>query len=547
MLKYSLKSLAFPAFIYCGGTLDPGILFVVINPDNRSKERVFWRYMSIDFVTSIDYEKGSATIEFTPNEEIKNTDESIDAFCDKLAYIVSHHSFVRKLDDRGYSRDDIEKIINACDEQITESIDRMDIFNASRDDISKRILHRLHDLCVSALLLNVLNSSLEKVNIRFAWERSLLSIETKYLGVFLKSLKYIGNRVPDDGQSERLMLKYYNFLWQIRKTFYEKHGIHILHNLEKFPLYIDELDFQYYELVANTVDSIDYTQNPLCISRFYVQKKIPFFIGTERYYELTLQLAGVYATKYNRITAYTKTNISTNYSVQIGYTDAVIDLWGIDSKIKVITNWKVSVEPSCLNKIAKILHIPTKLTSKYGEYAALMDFLTRTGINLLDLIDLQEITFSSLVESIYTTTNTSIFKDVLQILKNNYSKTSEKFGRHVVRYLLINLREETLERVLPTKYSQKRLCEELDLSNSCFPFERNPFLFNLAGSRTSEGNLLKHIISVAGGDKINTVRPYLSLKNEIKQTGEIYFEASSIASEEAINRFCWRYLSNRIY
>ena len=93
--------------------------------------------MSIDFVTSIDYEKGSATIEFTPNEEIKNTDESIDAFCDKLAYIVSHHSFVRKLDDRGYSRDDIEKIINACDEQITESIDRMDIFNASRDDISE--------------------------------------------------------------------------------------------------------------------------------------------------------------------------------------------------------------------------------------------------------------------------------------------------------------------------------------------------------------------------------------------------------------------------
>jgi hypothetical protein len=333
VLKYSLKRLAFPAFIFCGGTLDPGILFVVIDSDQRGSERVFWKYMSVDFVTSIDYEKDSTTISFTPDEEIKNTDESINAFCDKLANIVNHHSFVKQLDDRGYSKNDIEKIIGTCDEQITECIDRMDIFNATRDDVSKRILNRLNDLCVATLLLNALNSSVEKVSIQLAWEKSFLSIETKYLGTFLKSLKYIGCRIPDDGQSERLMLKYYDFLWQIRKFLYEKHGILVLHNLKDFPLHIDELDKQYYELVANAVDFIDSTSNPLCTSRFYVQKKTPFFIETERYYELTLQLAGAYATKYNRITAYAKTNISTNYSVQIGYTDAVINLWEIDSTI----------------------------------------------------------------------------------------------------------------------------------------------------------------------------------------------------------------------
>jgi hypothetical protein len=166
-----------------------------------------------------------------------------------------------------------------------------------------------------------------------------------------------------------------------------------------------------------------------------------------------------------------------------------------------------------------------------------MGFLTKTGINLLDLIDLQEISYSSLVDPIYMTTNTSIFKEVLLMLKNNYSKTSNKLGRHVVRYLLINLREETLERVLPSQYKPKRLCDELYLSNSCFPFERNPFLFDLVGSRTSEGSLLRHIISVAGGDKIDVVRPYLFLKNEIKRTGDIFFEASSIASENEINTF----------
>lgn len=122
----------------------------------------------------------------------------------------------------------------------------------------------------------------------------------------------------------------------------------------------------------------------------------------ERYYELTLQLAGVYATKYNRITAYTKDNISTSYSVQIGYKDAIINLWGVNSHIKIVTNWKVSIEPSCLNKLGKILGFSLKLSSKFGEYGALMNLLTQTGINLLDMIDLQEVSFSALLEVILT-------------------------------------------------------------------------------------------------------------------------------------------------
>lgn len=140
------------------------------------------------------------------------------------------------------------------------------------------------------------------------------------------------------------MLKYYDFLFQIRKFLCEKYGMHILSSLEKFPLYIDEINRQYYELAAMAVDSVGSARCSLCISRYYVQKKIPFFIGRERYYEVTLQLSGVYASKYSRITAYTKENIATSYSIQIGYMDAAIDLWGVETKIKVITDWRVSID-----------------------------------------------------------------------------------------------------------------------------------------------------------------------------------------------------------
>ena len=513
VIKYALRDLAFPAFICNGVTLDPGILFVVLNPTVRGQERIFWKYISVDFLNSIDFNKDSATIDFSSDEEIFNTDESIDAFCESLEKITKHHLFVSKLDEAEYTKDEIERIIFACDEQITEAIDRIEVFNSTRDNVSKRILNRLNDLCLATLLLNTLSSGFEHANLQLAWERSLLSIDTKYLGTFLRGLRYIGHRVPADGQSERLLLKYYDFLWQIRKYLKGNYNYSILQNLEKFPLNLDQVDTQYYESVATAISKIRLNPNPLSTSKYYVQKSTPFFIGSERYYEVTLQLAGLYATKYNRITAYTKESISTGYPVKIGYTEVTIDLWGVPSRIKVVTNWCVSIEPSCLNKIAKILRISTKLNSNYGEYHALMDFLTKTGMNLLDMIDLKEVAFFDLLDDIYRATNTTVFKEVLIALHTNFSQQSTINGRNVVRYLLLNLRAETIESVLPSSYySTKQLSDTLYVSSLCFPFEKNPFISNLAGTKTTENHLTEHIVRVAGHKKMEIARPYLALK-----------------------------------
>ena len=241
-----------------------------------------------------------------------------------------------------------------------------------------------------------------------------------------------------------------DFLWQIRKSLKEKYAISILNNLEHFPLHIDQIDQQYYEQAAVAVEAVGSSRCDLRASRYYVQKKTPFFIGHERYYEITLQLAGVYASKYNRITAYTKENISTRYSVQVGYVESAIELWGINSTIKVITNWCVSIDPVCLNKLGKVLKIPTRISSQYREYQELMSFLTRSGLNFLDLIDFQEVEFSQIIDSIYQNIHTPVYKDIILTLRENYSKSSDQYGRNVVRYLLLNLREETLENVMPT-------------------------------------------------------------------------------------------------
>lgn len=536
IIKYSLHSLAFPAFIAMNVTFDPGILFVVLNPDKRGEKRVFWKYMSADFINSIDFNNESSTINFTADEEIFDTDESIISFCKKLESISSRHSFISKLSEKELCKSDIDKIIVACDKHIASGIDLIDGEAYTRDDVSQFILPRLYDMCRSALLLNSLKLGNTQTNLQLAWEQAMLKIETKYLATFLKGLKYIEDREPDKGQSERLMLKYYNFLWQIRAFLQKEYGMSVLQNLEKFPLNTDKLDDEYYELVANTIKIVDLAPQKLGGSRFYIIKKTPFFVGRERYYEVTLQLAGIYATKYNRITAYTKENITTNYSIQIAYTDAEIDLWGVKSKIKIISNWGVSIDPTCLNKLAKILHIRTQISTNYNEYHALMSFLTESGMSLLDLIDLKEVSFSSVIDSIYSHTSTSYFRDVLVKLNSSFSKTADDFGHNTVRYLLINLHEETLIDVLPWS-PNKVLSSELYLSTKCYPFERNPYISNLFGSKTNNENNFRNIVDVAGNNSLKIAKPYLKIQNKIKETGEIYFDVESIASNDEIKAY----------
>ncbi len=208
IVKYSLKSLAFPAYICDQVSFDPGILFVVFNPEQRGAQRVFWKYMSVDFLNSINFDNDSMTVCFCADDEIMNTDESVAIFCEKLESIIEHHSFVNRLDSRNYSRHDIERIISVSTADISECIERFEVFNDTRDGVSRRILTRLNDLCTAVLLLNTIQAGIENASLPLAWERSMLNIETKYLGTFLKGLQYIGKRVPDEGQSERLMLKY---------------------------------------------------------------------------------------------------------------------------------------------------------------------------------------------------------------------------------------------------------------------------------------------------------------------------------------------------
>ena len=536
-VSYCLKSLSFPAFIAQEVTADPGILFVVLNPDIRNGQRIFWKVMSKSFLSDIDFEKDSKTIKFSPEDEIKNTDESIELFCKKLNDIIDTHLFLNKLNSDDLEKEDALSIMEYQCNEISCFIDNLHDNPQCRDEVSRRIIRDLYDLCYATLILNAYKNGYSNVNEKLAWEVSQLQVDTRYLCNFLRGLKYIDRRIPKEGQAERLMLKYYNYLWEIRKFMRTTYNKSILENLEKFPLDLDTVDLEYYEKIAKRIESVDLTPRNVRVSRYYVQKITPFFVNGERYYEITLQLAGVYSTKYNRVTVYSKMTITTYYSIQIAYTETEIELWGIKNSIKVLNDWRVAIDPSCLNKLAKMLLKRTKINRNYREYINLMKFLTETGMNLYELINMREERFSDIYEKIFGATNTHEFGDILRQIKGEYSKSSCKVGKNTIGYAMLYMREEILEDLLPNKFYSKQISNDLFVSRRCYPFEKNPLVANLVGTKTSKKDRESVIEWLNNSNELLLAQPYITIDNLIGETGELLFEKSKVGSDAAINRY----------
>lgn len=537
VVSYCLKSLSFPAFIAKEVTADPGILFVVLNPDIREGQRIFWKAMSKSFLSDIDFEKESKIIKFSPEDEIKNTDESIELFCEKLNGIIDTHLFLNKLNSDDLEQEDALNIIEYQCNEISCFIEDLHDSPQYRDEVSRRIVRDLNDLCYATLILNAYKNGYTNVSEKLAWEVSQLRVDTRYLCNFLRGLKYINRRIPKEGQAERLMLKYYNYLWEIRRFMRENYNKSILENLEKFPLDLDTVDSEYYEKVAKQIENIDLTKRNVRVSRYYVHKITPFFVNGERYYEITLQLAGVYSTKYNRVTVYSKMTITTYYSIQIAYTETELELWGVRNNIKVLNDWKVAIDPTCLNKLSKMLMKHTKINRNYQEYVNLMEFLTETGMNLFELINMRKERFSQIYNRVFGTTNTHDFGDVLIQIRREYSKSSCKVGKNTIGYAMLHMRDEILEDLLPNKFYPKRISEKLFVSSRCYPFEKNPMIANLVGTKTSKKDKESIIELLDDSKVVSLVQPYMTIDNLISETGELLFKKSEIGSDAVIENY----------
>lgn len=198
----------------------------------------------------------------------------------------------------------------------------------------------------------------------------------------------------DGDPSERLMLKYYEYLLRTRDLAMKQFGIAILSNLELFPVDLDPSLREYHEKIADRIEAARATPTEPRRERYYVHSSRPFFVGHRIYYEVTFSLAHNWTSKFDRMIAFTEIDMTDKYAAYLGLSSDSITVLGQTMPILIIRGWEVSIRPCELEYFARIFSPASGVKSSHTEYRNLMQYLTTTRSSLLDLVDMSDASYT---------------------------------------------------------------------------------------------------------------------------------------------------------
>lgn len=316
--------------------------------------------------------------------------------------------------------------------------------------------------------------------------------EWKALNRFHAFLQIVASHYTlDEENSERLMLKYYEYLVKIKKLVSDKLKMDILEDLSYFPLDTDETLQEYYERIADKINS-HFVPATSKMERYYIQKVKPFFCGASIYYEITLTPANDYASKSNRIIAFTDLEISSNYAVRLTIENDQIKIMDKVMPILLITNWETSIRDCEYSNFSRIV-TGKKVKIGAGEVRGLSKFLTETGYNLVELVTFSDEKFKNAIEKITVDARVTPFTQVLIACRNLIH--SKKSGSNILRYLLLHMNNQIIKKQFGPNENER--LSDLHLENGCIPFERMPFINSPKGHNPRLSDLFE-CIPVAG-------------------------------------------------
>jgi hypothetical protein len=344
---------------------------------------------------------------------------------------------------------------------------------------------------LSQNLLGILRSFVEAVSVKssgqneYSWDvfkkvaKGYIAsrAELKFLNDFHKYLqKTVSHYLPNEDNSERLMLKYYEYLLKIKSFLKDKYDFDVLENINKFPIINDSSLQKYYEKIAIEINKpVETRRRSNYMERYYIKKIKPFFINQKKYYEITFTTPNDYVSKFDRVIAFTNLEILPNYSVKLSISHGDIDVFDKKMPIQIIDNWEVSIRPCELNNFAKIFGDSNKITTDSSEYKKLMLLLTQTGFNLVEVTELSDEYYQLFkLEVIKDAKVTYIFDfldKVRELIKNNAT------GSNILRYLLYKLENKVIKLQLSHKSCSK--LSNLKLAWGCIPFDQMPFVTSL--------------------------------------------------------------------
>lgn len=299
----------------------------------------------------------------------------------------------------------------------------------------------------------------------------------KFISHFDKFLRAsVSHFTPSEDGSERLLLKYYKYLLQLKKAVFDAYGMVILKNVGCFIDDTDEQTREYYAKVARSIDAIRAEMPRTESDNYYIDKIKPFYVNNDIYYEVTLEPVTNKTNKFQRITAFTHHDIFSNYSVALSFTDTCVAVFGTSYPIKVIVDWHVSIRPCEINNFSNLIGMSIETRRGNNDYRVLMDYITRTHLSLVDIIDLPQDEYETLENSLLSA-NQSSRSSIVTVLNKCRDISKRNMPRvNIIRYLLFRMNNTVLKDQRPTVYQPKTYAD-YNMSSKCMPFDKQPYAF----------------------------------------------------------------------
>lgn len=293
-----------------------------------------------------------------------------------------------------------------------------------------------------------------------------------FLGRFHKLLQASASHYTLDGDaSERLMLKYYEYLYRLRSLVWTSCQTSVLANLESFPVDLDPSLREYHLRIAERIEAVRQTKlDREAGARYYIHKIRPFFVEGRIYYEVTFHRAVNRVSKFDRAIAFTDIDMTDKYSAYLVLQRDSIRVLDRGMPITIIRAWDVSTRPCELTNFARLLGINAGIQSTSAEYRYLMHGLTATSGSLLDLMDMDEADYQS-VRFIPKAGEKALIFSVLDEARRLIRSLAR--GHILLRYLMLRMHNQTIK----LQYASEpcRWLSNLRLQMGCIPFETMPF------------------------------------------------------------------------
>jgi hypothetical protein len=419
----------------------------------------------------------------------------------------------------------VQEQVQSASDVIVKNIDNL---TSERGFLSQNVLSQLRNL-VEGLIVWAANSDASAVfdysDVGAATKAVKGTPKFRMLSRFHGQLQASASHYTlDEDPSERLMLKYYEYLLRTRDLAKAQFGITILGNLHKFPLNTDPALREYHEKIADLVDTMTATLVPTQrTERYYVHHSRPFFVHGRIYYEVTFSLAHNRTNKFDRNIAFTDIDMTDRYAANLELATGTISVFSETMPVTVIRTWSVSIRPCELDNFSRLFSpFKSRVSTTQTEYERLMEYLTKTHSSLLDLVDLTDPYYLRVrTWALEKTKGDPLIFNVLDMARILIQRDAN--GSRVLRYLLLRMRNETIKSQYDA--TPQDWLSNLYMTSQSKPFDTMPFCTSPKGHVPSFGDLIEAFDSSKRRHELLARR----INTNVEQHGQIYTAETDLA------------------